>query len=43
MDRHSLSEKTIPVHVGEQVEIAVPSGRANGYAWSVMSDSSMVE
>ena len=43
MVSYDLSEKIIPVHVGEQVEIAVPSGGANGYAWSVKSDSSVIE
>ena len=43
MGSHSLSEEFIFVHVGEQVEIAVPSGGATGHAWSVRSDSPVVE
>ena len=43
MVRHNLSEEVIHVHVGEPVEIAVRSGGANGYAWSVRCDPSTVD
>lgn len=42
MVTHELSEGFIRVNVGEPVEIAVRSGGANGYAWSVRCDSDAV-